>query len=833
MIKHAYPLVLVFLLGATPTAAEAPIRFGRDILPILSDNCFHCHGPDEAARQSDLRLDTQEGALSAGASGEKAIVPGDSAASELIRRITAADDEMRMPPVDSNRKLTEQQKQLLKRWIDAGAQWGRHWAFEPPQRGPLPEVQKRDWPRNAIDHFILARLDEEGLKPSPAAEKEALLRRVTLDLTGLPPTVEELDAFLADDSPQAYEKAVDRLLASPHYGERWCWDWLDAARYADTSGYQGDPERTMWPWRDWVIRAINANMPYDQFTVEQLAGDLLSEATREQILATGFHRNHMYNGEGGRIAEETRVENVFDRVETTGTVWLGLTIGCARCHDHKFDPLTQREYYQFYDYFNQTSEDGAGRGGQVKPVVEMASDQQKQRQAELRDEVAEQNRAVEKLELELFARDEGKNASESPAAAELKQELRQSLAKPPRQRAANLLDDLAKAFNEPSPEYAAAVKKLRATLDAQRRHDAALPRVMVMDQIAKPRETHILAKGAYNKPLDKVTSGVPASLPPLPAEGINNRLALARWLVSRDHPLTARVTVNRYWQAIFGVGLVKTVEDFGVQGEKPSHPELLDWLAVEFMEGGWNVKALHRLLVTSATYRQSSRTTAALRERDPENRLLARGPRYRLPSWIIRDQALAASGLLVDKLGGPAVKPYQPAGIWEEATFGKVTYQHDSGDKLYRRTLYTFWRRIVGPTMIFDNSPRQVCMIKAFHTNTPLHALTTLNETIYIEAARNLAERVLARAEQASDHERLTWLFRLATSRRPSSDESEILSQRLTILRQQYAADLEGAVKLLSVGESKRNQALDAAEHAAWTGIASLVLNLDEVISKQ
>jgi hypothetical protein len=833
-MKHAVLLLLFcWLTAAAAAAAEPTLRFGRDILPILSDHCFPCHGPDENARQAGLRLDLHDSALAAGDSGQQAIVPGDSAASEVIRRITASDADSRMPPADANRKLTPRQIELLKRWIDQGAAWGKYWAFEPPQRSPLPAVKPSSWPINAVDRFILARLDQEGLEPSPPATKEALLRRVTFDLTGLPPTLAEIDAFLADDSPRAYEKVVDRLLASPRYGERWCWDWLDAARYADTSGYQGDPERTMWPWRDWVVESINANMPYDQFTVEQLAGDLLPAATQSQILATGFHRNHMYNGEGGRIAEETRVENVFDRVETTGTVWLGLTIGCCRCHDHKFDPITQREYYQLYDYFNQTSEDGAGRGGQVKPVLDVATDEHKQQQAALRKRVTEQNRVVEALEEETLPRDQRQDASQSPAAEQLKQELREALKQPPRARAVKVLNELAEAFVEKAPEYSNALKKLRQAIDAQRKFDAALPRVMIMDQLAKPRESHILNKGAYDKPLERVAAGVPACLPPLGADEPNNRLALARWLVSREHPLTARVTVNRFWQAIFGTGLVKTVEDFGVQGEKPSHPELLDWLAVEFMEGGWNVKALHRLLVTSATYRQSSRTTEKLRERDPENRLLARGPRYRLPSWMIRDSALAASGLLVDKLGGPPVKPYQPAGIWEEATFGKVTYKPDSGDKLYRRTLYTFWRRIVGPTMLFDNSPRQVCMIKAFHTNTPLHALTTLNETIYVEAARALGERVLECDAASSDDDRLTYLFRLATSRRPKAQELEILGQRLATLRKQYAADPAAAASALAVGESKRNEQLDPIEHAAWTGVCSLVLNLDEVITRQ
>ncbi|MBS0211295.1 MAG: DUF1549 domain-containing protein [Planctomycetes bacterium] len=819
---------------AQSAASDAPpaVNFSRDVLPLLSENCFHCHGPDPAARQASLRLDTEAGSRAAGDSGEPAIVPGQRGTSELWRRIASHDADEQMPPAKSNRKLTPVQIELIGRWLDGGAAWGKHWAFEGPYRPEPPAVKQAAWPRNEIDRFVLATLEANKLKPSPEASRETLLRRVTLDLTGLPPTVEELDAFLADNAPDAYERAVDRLLASPRYGERWCWDWLDAARYADTNGYQGDPERTMWPWRDWVIDAINKNMPYDQFTVEQLAGDLLPNATKEQTLATGFNRNHMHNGEGGRIPEESRVENVFDRVETTGTIWLGVTIGCTRCHDHKYDPFTQREYYQFYDYFNQTSEDGRGRSGQATPALDMTSKEQTERLAELRKVVRERAAEVAALEPAIYVRPEGEPASHSERGAKMRELFRTDLDKPVGSRGNAHWTEAIEEFEQTNPDYVAAIRKLLKAGDQQRALDRTLPRVMVMDTVKEPRESFILVKGAYNKPADKVTAGVPASLPPLPADAPKNRLALAQWLVAKENPLTARVTVNRFWQALFGIGLVKTADDFGVQGERPKQQALLDWLATEFMHNGWDVKRLHRQIVTSATYRQSSRVSPALVEVDPENRLMARGARYRLPSWMLRDQALAQSGLLVDRRGGPPVKPYQPPGIWEEATFGKTTYTPDTGEKLYRRTLYTFWRRIVGPTMLFDNSARQVCSVKQVRTNTPLHALVTLNETVYVEASRALAERVLE-AGSADNSERLERLFRRVVARRPTAAEQDILLKRLAILQQHYDRDRDAAKALLSVGDSKRNEKLDLAEHAAWAELCSLVMNLDEAVTRE
>ena len=820
--------------------AAPPIQFARDILPILSDNCFHCHGPDASRREADLRLDTEEGAL-VERDGYRILVRGHSDQSELFRRITSDDDAERMPPVDSKRSLTGAQVELLRRWIDEGAAWGRHWAFETPVRPPLPEVRNPAWVRDPLDRFILARLEAEGLSPAPEANRETLLRRVTLDLTGLPPTLAELDAFLADPRPDAYERAVDRLLASPRYGERMAWDWLDAARYADSNGYQGDPDRTMWPWRDLVVRAFNANQPFDQFTIEQLAGDLLPGATLEQRIATGFNRNHMFNGEGGRIAEETRVENVMDRAETTATVWLGVTMGCARCHDHKYDPFTNREYYQLYAFFNQTSEtggaSGGGRSGQIPPVVDVASAEDNARLEAAQRQLSAAAAEVEALEAERFPRAPGQTAADSPAAAEFSGNVVAALAQAPARRSTDALREMIFQFESRDPPYAASLKRLKAAVEARERAAERVPRVMVMDELPQPRATFMLLKGAYDKPGEPVVAGVPASLaPPLqeaagPGQPVN-RLALARWLVDRRNPLTARVTVNRHWQMIFGTGLVKTVEDFGVQGERPSHPELLDYLAVELVDSGWDLKRLLRRLVTSATYRQSARVTPALVERDPENRLLARGARFRLPAWMIRDQALAASGLLVDRPGGPPVRPYQPEGLWEEATFGKKSYEQDHGESLYRRSLYTFWRRIIGPPVFFDNAARQVCTLKQVRTNTPLHALTTLNDVTFVEAARALAERAIRDGGSTSEG-RLALAFRRATCRPPTAAEAAILREAYARQRELMAADPQAAARLLAVGESPRDPAIDPAEHAALTQVCLLILNLDEVLTKE
>ncbi|APZ90619.1 PSD1 and planctomycete cytochrome C domain-containing protein [Fuerstiella marisgermanici] len=736
-----YATILLLLAVAFPACgyADEPLRFSRDVLPILADRCFHCHGPDAQTRQADLRLDERKSAVDE----VGAIVPKSPEDSELIARVTTTDPDLLMPPPDSHREpLKPSEVAILKRWIAEGAVWGQHWAFEKPIRPKLG-----DHNLHPIDAFVTRRLKEAGLQPSPMADKRTLIRRVTLDLIGLPPTVDELNSFLADESPDAYEQLVDRLLDSPHYGERMACPWLDAARYADTSGFQGDPERSMWPWRDWVVKALNDNMPFDDFTIEQLAGDLLDDPTPEQRLATGFNRNHMHNGEGGRIAEETRVENVFDRAETTGTVWLGLTLQCARCHDHKFDPTSNDDYFAFYDFFNQTTESGRGAGGRAVPPS---------------------------------------------------------------------IDYVLQPDQWPSIKEPTTVK------------------VMVMDTVDKPRDTLVLVKGVYNNATDrKIVADVPGMLPPLPKADSDrryNRLDLARWIVSPDNPLTARVTVNRYWQTFFGRGIVTTPSDFGLQGAQPTHPDLLDWLAVEFVESDWDVKHIHRLIVTSQTYKQSAKVTPELLERDPQNELMSRSPRFRMPSWMIRDHALATSGLLIHEFGGPPVKSYQPSGIWAEATFGKIKYQVGTGGQLYRRSLYSFWRRIVGPTIFFDSAKRQTCEVQPNLTNTPLHALTTLNDVTYIEAARVMAEKLLL--EYKSHADRVAAAFEILTSREAAPEELTLLTERLRTTIAQYQTHPKQAAQLLKIGQLPKNETLDPAEHAALTTLLNTMMNLDEVLVK-
>ena len=810
-------LALLFSLATAGVAIADDIDFARDIRPILSDNCYFCHGPDEEAREADLRLDTKDG-LFRTSDGNTVIAPGKVNESELVRRVTIDDPDLRMPPPDAKRSLSPQQIELLTKWVAGGAVWKGHWSFQPIIQPQVPEGV------SAIDYFVRKRLEQEGLKPSPEAARERQLRRVTFDLTGLPPTIEELDAYLADDSPDAFEKVVDRLLESPHYGERMAWDWLDAARYADSNGFQGDRERTMWPWRDWVIRAFNNDMPYDQFTVWQLAGDLLPKATVEQRLATGFNRNHMINGEGGRIAEENRVEYVFDQMKTMGTVWLNLTLQCYHYHDHKFDPIKRREYYELFAFFNQTPVTGGGGDPQMPPNLAFGSPQQEAERERLQRETDNARVLVETAEKDLTAQ------LSQPEQDEAAKKLRDILAKPVLNRSNDEFAALEKFGDEQAPEYAKLVRSFRAKRKQRDDQFRSLPRVMVMQDMDKRRKTFMLTKGLYNQPTEEVTAGTPAIFPPLPSDMPKNRLALAKWLVAPANPLTARVTVNRYWQMFFGTGLVKTTDDFGAQGERPSHPELLDWLAAEFMRTGWDVKQLHKTIVMSATYRQTAKASREAIARDPENRLLSRGPRFRMPSWMLRDHALAASGLLVAKLGGPPVNPYQPQGVWAEATFGKKKYSPGQGEDIYRRSLYTFWRRIVGPTMFFDESKRQTCEVRPGRTNTPLHALTTMNDITYIEAARALAQRVLKVFDQ--DPICIETAFRLATSRKPTDAERNILLGRLDQLKAQYSAAPEEAQRLLAVGESPRDEDLDAVEHAAYTGLCSLILNLDEALTK-
>ncbi len=813
-------------------AAEVPVLFSRDVLPILSDYCFKCHGPDESGRQAELRLDTQDGALAVH-DGTAIVKPGDLAASELIKRILSTDPDEVMPPPTAKHDLSPQQIETLKRWVAEGAVWGKHWAFEPLTSPAVPEVPAGfGTVVNPIDSFVLARLQREGLIPSPTADKATLIRRLSLDLTGLPPTPEEVDAFVADDSPAAYEQLVDRLLASPRYGERMVWEWLEAARYADSNGYQGDGERTMWPWRDWAIGAFNSNLPYDQFSVWQLAGDQLPEATRDQKLATGFLRNHMINGEGGRIAAENRVDYVMDMSETTGTVWLALTMNCCRCHDHKFDPIMQADYYSLFDFFNQTPVDGGGGNPQTAPVLDMPTPEQTLQLEAANADHAKATAELTALEKEFFVVAEGP-LSKSKLAVNLTEEQKKILDQPAGDRDSGRLQKLIEMIGDIEHEsYLKKLEALKSVVDRRSGINGSIPRVMIMADQPTQRETFILTKGLYNKPTEtKVTANTPHSLPPMPAEATKNRLGLANWLVSKENPLTPRVVVNRFWQQLFGIGLVKTSEDFGVQGEKPSHPELLDWLAVEFRDSGWNLKALMKRIVMSGTYRQSSHVAPGMAERDPQNRLLARGSRYRLPSWMIRDQALAASGLYVEQVGGPPVRPYQPEGVWEEATFGGKRYTPDTGEALYRRSVYTFWRRIIGPTMFFDVSPRQTCSVKPLRTNTPLQALAVMNDVQYIEAARALAERAMKASPDRDG--RITFAFRRLLGRQPKPNEIAVLAASYGRQLTGYTQSPAEADKLLKQGASPRDAALNVPEHAALTGVTLILLNLDETLTRE
>jgi mono/diheme cytochrome c family protein len=769
-------LVLSGVTASTAVRAVEPgqVQFDRDILPILSENCFACHGPDAKARKAKLRLDLKETALR---KTEAVIVPGKSGESELIERVACQDDDEVMPPPKSGKKLTAQQIDLLKKWVDQGAQWSKHWAFEPVRRPAAPSVRVASGVINPIDRFVLARLETEGLAPSARAERTTLIRRLSLDLLGFPPTPEEVDAFLGDESPNAYDSLADRLLASPHYGERMAMDWLDGARYADTNGFQNDFARTMWPWRDWVIAAYNRNQPFDRFVIDQIAGDLLPGASLDQRIATGFSRNNRTVTEAGSIDEEYRVENTVDRVETTSMVFLGLTLGCARCHDHKFDPVTQAEFYQFYGFFNSVNEQGVytETRGNVPPLIKLPMPEDRARLGELEIAIAAAKVSGDKPWIE-------------------------------------------------------------KTKKARDEYDKRITSVMVMEDRPRPRDTFLLKRGQYDMPdtTKKLEPGVPSCLPSLPAGVARNRLGLAQWLAAPENPLTARVIVNRIWQHHFGVGLVKTAENFGIQGEPPSHPELLDWLASELVRTGWDVKAIHRLIVTSATYRQASNAKPALVARDPENRLLARGPRFRLQAELLRDNALAIGGSLVRKIGGPSIKPYQPAGLWEELAggAGEAPYVQDKGAKLYGRSLYVYRKRTVPyPGMAtFDAPSREICQVKRARTNTPLQALELLNDVTYVEAARQLAQLAIEQGG-SSPEERITFAFRRALARMPAPRELQILRRGLDRYRKDFEADKEAAMKLIRHGESPPGSAVDPVLLAAYTATASVILNLDETIT--
>ena len=832
------PLILIADEG-TPD-----LDFNRDIRPILAENCFYCHGQDSNKRQGDLRLDLRESAIQPGA-----IVPGDASKSKLVQRIHATDPETMMPPPKSNRRLSAEQKQLLERWISAGAVYQSHWAFVTPVRPPVPAVTRQDWVRTPIDRFVLAKLEKEGLGPSPEADRLTLLKRLSIDLTGLPPTPQEVDDFLADPSEQAYERTVDRLLASQQYGERMALPWLDAARYADSNGFQQDGDTWQWVWRDWVVKAFNQDLGFDQFTVWQLAGDLLPDASTDQKIASAFNRNHLLNGEGGAIAEEQRFVNLFDRMDTTATNWLGLTMACVQCHDHKYDPITQRDYYSLMDAFNRVPESGtpqyfSSRIRVAAPFLELPTEENKARIAELETQIAAtgiearlaSDSAFEGWRAGLFA--DGKPAEGKGLPDPLSAILRKAEGERSDDEKKSLEPSLRKHFDEKvRPTLVGRIPPL-AKLEGLNRQLGdyradKLPRLMIMSD-ANPRETKILDRGEYLSPTEKVSFATPAFLPPLPAGAPPNRLGFAQWLVAPEHPLTARVQVNRMWQHAFGTGIVKTSEDFGVQSEYPIHGPLLDWLAVEFRERNWSMKAMYKLIVMSATYRQSSRITAEQLTKDSENRLYGRATRMRMPALLLRDWALAAAGLIETRIGGPPVYPYQPDDVWEALAITKerdFTYPASTGRDLYRRSLYTFWRRTVNPANMFDTANRQTCRVRGTSTSSPLHALTTLNDPTWVEAARVLAE--LCTKTEANPEDRLTLAFRRVLARKPTEADRNRLRRAYERQHALYQNDITSAQALLTVGATKRDESLDAADQAALTAVCLAILNFDEALTRE
>lgn len=1012
------PRLTVISVIVSTVAVGEDVEFNRDVRPILSNHCFTCHGPDSATREGGLRLDQRDAALTENDSGARAIVPRDVSNSELMRRINSTDPDERMPPVDGPKALDQKQIATLKTWIENGAKYQSHWAFVPAEQPAIPKIADHSRSKNHIDDFVSAQLVEKKLKPAAEATRETLIRRVAFDLTGLPPTVAEIDDYLADQSIQAYEHMVDGYLKSSAYGEHMARHWLDLARYADTNGYQYDTERQQWVWRDWVIDAYNRNMPFDRFTIEQLAGDMLPGNTAQQRLATGFNRNHGITIEGGIIDEEYRTEYVMDRVTTTSAVWMGLTVGCARCHDHKYDPISQREFYQLYSFFNQVPERGMrGFTPSEKIPSPLANDRQKQLESQLRELRAELEDPIDlDSELDQWAEQLAKspgggwhvltpstlkssggstlatlddnsvlagganprldiyNISSQTDDVGITAVRMEALTHPSlpgngpgrnsnsnfvlsefELTAVSAIDDsktlavkfvraiadyeqanyeVAKAINgtvanndgwavdgptrkEPATaifvattpfgfargtelrfrlrheagfsahgvgrvrlsvttdresdlslqgvpanirRIAATETATRSTEDAsklrnyfvahhhprkalqqrvaeiEQQQAAAFPATMIMQDMPQPRKTHVLNRGQYNNPTDEVKADVPAVFPPLPTDAAANRLGFANWLTHPTHPLTARVAVNRYWQRLFGIGLVKTSEDFGVQGSLPSHPALLDWLATEFIRSGWDVKHIQRLMITSATYRQTSRVGAVAYQEDPENRWLARGPRMRLDGEELRDAALLIGGLLKNQLGGKSVYPYQPAGLWLELNnrpgYSKEYPQGRGGD-LYRRSIYTFWKRTVPSPMlkILDAPEREFCTIRRSRTNTPSQALVLLNSPQFVEAARHLGQRMM-KHEAPHLEDKLTFGFRLVTARKPTNLELATIVDAFRSERQKFAASPDAALKILQVGESDFDSTLDQSQLAAFASIASLYLNLNESITK-
>jgi len=864
-------------LAADPVTTK--VDFSRQIRPLLSGKCFRCHGPDDKSREGDLRLDLGK------AAHESAIVAGNIESSEFVKRITSVDPEKRMPPADSKLELSPGEVELLTQWVAQGADYTVHWAYEKPQRPTLPETSKHVWVRNPIDAFVLARLQAAKLEPSPAADRVTLIRRLSLDLTGLPPSIDEVDRFVHDQRPKAYEKLVDRLLASQHYGERMAQDWLDLARFGDTNGFESDSTRSMWLYRDWVINAFNTNMPFDRFTIEQIAGDLLPEADASQQIASGFNRNTTYNEEAGSDAEEYMVVYAVERASTTATVFLGITMGCAQCHDHKYDPISQQEFYQFYAFFNSVDGELGATGHDIPlpPLLSLPTGDQKASLERVTTELTglekQINALVAKVELpsapvepkpadkqQTPTPDKGDTAAGSGEVAKTekvkppepthfdtqlawedfekereKSELPKDILKLVKLKEADRKDEQKKQLHDYFVQHAYAttkdtfepLNKRQAELTEEKQKlDKAIPTTMVMVEMKERRPAFVLVRGDFQTKAQEVTPNVPSIFPPLPSDKPRTRLGLAHWLADADNPLVARVAVNRLWSQLFGAGLVRTMDDFGVRGEFPAHPKLLDWLATEFVRTGWNVKALQKKIVMSSTYRQSSHWRSDAVAVDSYNALLARQSRFRLSAEGIRDAALAVSGLLNDEIGGPSVFPYQPAGYYSDK--GRWKWPQSEGDDVHRRGLYTFWRRTTTyPTFrIFDAPSREVCTVSRPRTNTPLQALVTLNDPTFVEAARVLAERIV-RDGGASLDERLTFAFRSTVSRIPDDDELQMLRKIHDEQLTRFQADKAAATALVQRGEESVQDDVDAPELAAWTTIANVLLNLDETLTRE
>ena len=939
-----------------------PLNFSRDVKPILSEHCFKCHGPDAAVVAAGLRLDSFEHAT------KRAITPGKPDESMLWIRISNPDPDLRMPPKDSGVKpLTEEQKGILRRWIASGAKYEVHWSLLPPKRAPLPHVSNYAWVKNPIDRFVLSQLDKAGLKPEPEADKAALAMRASITLTGLPPRPDLVEEFENDKRPDAYERFVDQLIASPAYGEHQARYWLDAVRYGDTHGLHLDNERVIYPYRDWVVRAMNEDLPFDKFTIWQLAGDMLPNPTIDQLIATGYIRMNPTTNEGGAIEAEFQAKNTFDRVDTTSTVFMGLTVACARCHDHKYDPIKHKDYYGLFAFFNSTADKPLDDNAQLPAPAMRAPDPDQDRQLKAFVRYLEESQA-KAPETEALA---WLKTARKPMPAPSKWEVS------PAYSGANFDEAYDKAFDPETDKAAGVAWKplnykmgdaannvvakenasayIRATVkmdsagdvpltassddaikiwvngnlvhankvlrginqsyeqvtlklkagentlmfkvtngggpdgfmarfgdaltdringmytlwtigDAKLRKpaelqdlyleagpdspvaleyrkakkardefEASLPMTLIAQELPTPRDAFVLRRGEYNLPTDKVGRALPAALGKLDPSLPLNRLGLARWLVDRKNPLTARVLANRMWQNHFGIGIVKTAEDFGSQGEFPMNPALLDYLAVTFMEQGWSMKKLHRLMVTSSAFRQRSSADKAKLAKDTENRLFSRGPRYRLDAEVIRDKALAASGLLIDKMGGKGFKPYQPEGIWEAIAFQESNtsrYAKDNSEDIYRRSIYLFWKRTSPhPVMLaFDAPMREACTVRRFRTNTPLQALVSLNEPAFLEASRLLAQRILE--EEVEDGAILTRAFQYTLARKPTEKEKSLMTAALNRYRQRYAADIPGAIKLLSVGDANRDKSVMPAELASWMMICSTLMNTDEFLSQ-